>query len=84
MKVLHVAVRQIGNSHGVVIPKPLLSHMDFNGEAEMSIEGDALVLRKPKKSARAGWALAAKDIARDDDGLVMGEFSNEADSDLKW
>jgi antitoxin MazE len=83
---VHVTIRQIGNSQGVVIPKPLLAQVGLeNGEAEMTIEGGALVLRKPAKPARAGWAEAAKKIAeRGDDALVMGEFGNESDTELAW
>ena len=51
----------------------------------MTIEGGALVLRKPAKPTRAGWAAAAQRIARrGDDALVMGEFGNEADVELAW
>ena len=83
---MHVTIRQIGNSQGVVIPKPLLAQVGLdNGEAEMTIEDGALVLRKPAKPARAGWAEAAKKIAeRGDDALVMGEFGNESDAELVW
>ena len=83
---MHVTIRQIGNSQGIVIPKPLLAEVGLDGgEAEMTIEGGALVLRKPAKPARAGWAEAAQKIAqRGDDALVMGGFGNEADAELVW
>ena len=82
---MHVTIRQIGNSQGFVIPKPLLTQVGLEGEAEMTIEGGAIVLRKPAKSVRAGWAEAAQKIAKcGDDELVMGEFVNEADKDLTW
>jgi antitoxin MazE len=87
MKPMHVSIRQIGNSQGVVIPKPVLAQLGLNGEvgAEMTIEGGALVLRRPASPARTGWAEAAKEIAEaGDDALVMGEFPNAADKDLAW
>jgi antitoxin MazE len=85
MKTIHVSIRRIGNSHGVVIPKPILAQLGLNGEAEMTVEGGALVLRKPAGPTRAGWAEAAKKIAdAGDDQLVLGEFGNEADKDLVW
>ena len=61
---MHVRIRQIGNSPGVVIPKPVLAQLGLNGEAgaEMTIEGDALVLRRPASPARTGWAEAASKI----------------------
>lgn len=51
----------------------------------MTIERDALVLRRPAKPTRAGWAAAARKIAESaDDSLVLGEFSNEGDAELVW
>jgi antitoxin MazE len=85
MKPLHLIIRPIGNSHGVVIPKPVLAQLGFAGEVEMSVEHNALVLRKPAKAVRSGWAEAARNIAaQGGDELVMGEFGNEGDSELTW
>src|SRR5437016_13119503 len=58
MKAIHVSIRRIGNSQGVVIPKPVLAQLGLNREvgAEMTIEGGALVLRAPAGAARKGWA----------------------------
>ena len=84
---MQVNIRQIGNSQGVVIPKPFLIQLGLSGEtgAEMTVEGDALVLRRPARQVRAGWAEAAKRIAaHGDDELVMGEFGNADDEDLAW
>ena len=82
---MHIAIRPFGNSRGIVIPKPLLTQLGLEGEAEVSIENDALVIRKPTQAARAGWGEAAKALAQaPDDVLVMGDFGNEADEDLTW
>ncbi len=39
MKAIHVSIRRNGNSHGVVIPKPVLEQLGLNGTAgaEMTI-----------------------------------------------
>lgn len=83
---MHVIIRQIGNSQGIVIPKPLLAQVGLaGGVAEMTIEGDALVLRRPARPVRAGWADAARAIAEQgDDAQVMGEFGNQADAEHVW
>ena len=82
---MHIAIRPFGNSRGIVIPKPLLTQLGLEDEAEVSVENDALVIRKPARAARAGWGEAAKALAQaHDDVLVMGDFSNESDEDLKW
>ena len=87
MRALHVSIRKIGNSQGVVIPKPVLAQLGLTGEmgAEMTIEDGALVLRRPPDSPRTGWAEAARKIGEaGDDVLVMGEFGNASDSELTW
>jgi len=51
----------------------------------MTVEADALVLRRPARRVRTGWAEAARKIAEAaDDELVMGGFGNAADSELAW
>ncbi len=85
MKAVRVAIRPIGNSQGIVIPKLLLAQAGLEVEADMSVESDALVLRRPAKPVREGWAQAAQQIAESQqDALVLGEFRNEGDDDLKW
>jgi antitoxin MazE len=87
MRAVHVSLRQIGNSQGVVIPKPVLAQLGLDAKAgvEMTIEDGALVLRRPASPARTGWAEAARNIAKTgDDELVMGEFGNAGDSELAW
>ena len=87
MQAVHVSIRQIGNSQGVIIPKPVLAQLGLDAQAgvEMTIEDGALVLRRPPSSARTGWADAARSIAEaGDDELVMGEFGNAEDSELVW
>ncbi len=88
MKPTHVTLRQIGNSQGIVIPKPLLAQVGLIGEAsaELSVENGTLVLRKPRRAVREGWAEAARTIAeRGEDALVMGEFGNEGDdTEIVW
>jgi antitoxin MazE len=82
---MKTAIRKLGNSQGIIIPKPLLAQVGLEGEAELSVENDAIVLRKPAVSPRAGWAEASRKIAEaDDDALVWPEFGNEGDKDLKW
>lgn len=51
----------------------------------MTIENEALIIRRPRKTPRADWAEASKRIAEaGDDALAMGEFGNVADADLVW
>jgi antitoxin MazE len=85
MKALHISVRRIGNSLGVVIPKPVLSQVGLSGQAELTVERGAIVLRKPRRAVRSGWAEAAQVVAtRAGDELLMGEFSNSGDAEHTW
>ena len=82
---MKTTIRKIGNSQGVVIPKPLLAQVGLEGEAEMTVESGALVLRKMARPARAGWAEAAQKVTEHgDDALVIPEFANEGDAALVW
>ena len=82
---MQVSIRPFGNSRGIVIPKALLTQLGLSEVAEMSVENEALVIRKPATSPRQGWAQAAEQIAAaGQDTLVMGEFANEGDEDLTW
>jgi antitoxin MazE len=76
-------IRRLGNSQGILIPKPLLQQVGLVDQAEMRVEGDALVLRRPKAAPRAGWAEACRELAAaGDDALVLSEFANEGDVEL--
>jgi len=78
-------IRRIGNSQGVIIPKPVLAQVGLSAEVEMTVERDAIVLRKPQPSVRAGWAEDSKAIAdAGEDALIWPSFANEGDRDLKW
>jgi antitoxin MazE len=78
-------IRRLGNSQGILIPKPLLQQVGLVDQAEMRVEGDALVLRRPKAAPRSGWAEVSMKLAvNGDDALVLPEFANEADAELRW
>jgi len=82
---MHVSIRPIGNSRGIVIPKPLLTRLGLVDQADLTVEDGALVIRKPASPARAGWADASKALAlQQDDALLLGDFGNEGDEDLQW
>jgi antitoxin MazE len=83
---MKVALHRIGNSQGVILPKPILAQVGVTeNEVEMVVERETIVLRKPRKIARSGWAEAARRLADNgDDVLVWPELPNEDDASLKW
>jgi antitoxin MazE len=78
----------MGNSSGIILPKPLLAQLgvEVGDDLELTLEdGCRLVLVPSVAPPRSGWAAAAEEIAAaDDDGLVWPEFGNQDDADLKW
>ncbi len=83
---MRTAIRKIGNSQGVLIPKPMLAEAGLETDVDISVENGAIVLRPVKEhQPRAGWADAAREIAaRDDDVPVWPEFANAEDAALQW
>ena len=82
---MKVAIRKLGNSQGVILPKPVLAQAGLEGEAELTVEGDAIVLRRPSPRVREGWAQASRRIAEGGhDALEWPEFGNLEDVDLRW
>jgi antitoxin MazE len=78
-------IRRVGNSRGIIIPKLLLREAGLQKEAEMVLERGAIVLRKPRRNPREGWADASRRIAEaGDDRLIWPEFGNWDDGGLKW
>ncbi len=88
MSSITVVIRTIGNSKGVVLPKPVLAQVGLEEatNAEMRVENGAIILRKLVESpVRVGWADAAKAIAAEGgDTLALGEFGNEDDAEWVW
>lgn len=84
MKPIYTPIRRIGKSKGFIVPEPILVRLGIDHGAEMSIEKDALVLRKSNKTIRKGWAAAARKLAKRRDDLPLNEFPNDGDKDLEW
>ena len=82
---MKTTIRRMGNSQGVIIPKPLLAQVGLVDEAELVVEKDSIVLRKPRRKVRAGWAEASQRVAEaGDDALAWPEFANDGDAELQW
>ena len=82
---MKAAIRKMGNSQGILIPKPVLAQVGFEGEATMTIENGALVLRPLRRSPREGWAQASKALAEEgDDADIWPAFAHSEDASLTW
>jgi antitoxin MazE len=83
---MRTVVRKLGNSRGILIPKPMLAQVGLEtGEAEIRVEGNTITLRPVAKQVRVGWAEASQKLAAEKQGaLEWPEFANANDAELKW
>jgi len=85
VKLMKATLRKMGNSQGVLIPKAIISQLGIGEDMDMTVENDAIVLRKADKPVRDGWLDASKQIAAaGDDVLVWPEFGNAEDAEWVW
>jgi antitoxin MazE len=84
---MKTAIRKMGNSHGVIIPKPLLAEVGAKADdqVDLAVENGKIVIAPIRRKPRSGWVEASKRLAAaGDGGLVWPEFGSDADKDLKW
>jgi antitoxin MazE len=78
-------IRKVGNSHGIIIPLTMLAQAGIQDEAEMLVEKRTIVLRKPRKAVRAGWAEASRRIAAaGGEVLIWGVSGSAGEVDVEW
>lgn len=84
---MKTSIRKMGNSLGILIPKPFLVQTGLDiGEVDIQVEDDAIVIRKPSKKSREGWAQASQMIAAgtDDDVIQWPLIARSMDADFSW
>jgi antitoxin MazE len=84
---MRAAVRKLGNSSGVIIPKSLLDEagVAVGDTVDMMLEEGRIILSPVRRQARVGWAEASQALVeRGDDALAWPEFGNSADDALDW
>ena len=82
---MEVAIRKMGNSQGVLIPKPLLAQLGLEGSADLQVRNGVIEIRPVRRNPREGWADDAKKLAAAGaDIAVWPEFANEGERDLAW
>jgi antitoxin MazE len=81
------ALRKIGNSTGIVLPRPILGTMGVASGTmlDLTVEDGRLIATPIRREVRAGWAEAAKRISAetnpDDDWI---EAAPDDSSDWTW
>ena len=82
---MEVAIRKMGNSQGVLIPKPILAQLGLQGTADLQVRDGVIEIRAVRRNPREGWAVDARRLARHGgDALVWPEVANQGDDELVW
>jgi antitoxin MazE len=82
---MQVAIRKMGNSQGVLIPKPILAQVGMESTADLQVKDGVIEIRPARRNPREGWAADAQRIAsQGGDALVWPEVANEGDAQLVW
>ncbi len=82
---MQTAIKKIGNSSGIILPKPILAHLDLTAGdlVDLDLQAGRVVLSPVRRHPRAGWADAAKALAESgDDAAEWPAFANIGDDDL--
>lgn len=82
---MEVSIRKMGNSQGILIPKPILAQVGLEGTADLQVRDGVIEIRPVRRNPREGWAEDARRLASEgDDALVWPEMGNEQDDELVW
>ena len=86
---MQTALRKMGNSTGMILPKPILQELGVESGAAMDVvvENGRVIATPVKRKLREGWAEAAARIGvvpltqEEEDWLGFG---NDDDENLEW
>ena len=82
---MEVAIRKMGNSQGVLIPKPILAQVGLEGSADLQVRDGVIEIRPVRRNPRDGWEQDARRLAVEGgDALVWPGLANEGDDELAW
>ena len=83
---MRAKIIRIGNSRGIRLPKPILEASGFGDEVELKVEEGRVILMRPQKHPREGWAESIAAIGPDDeDWSDWDNLSGEAlEEDWTW
>lgn len=85
---MQTALRKMGNSTGLIVPKALLTEIGATAGTPMDVRvEEGRVIATPIRHPREGWAEAAAAVAaaeEDPDEALWAGFGNEGDDELTW
>jgi antitoxin MazE len=81
------AIRKVGNSHGIIIPRPMLGEIGVgpNDPVDLRVKKGRLVITPVERDPRAGWAEVSEKLAAENEGgLVWPDVDHPPNGRLKW
>jgi antitoxin MazE len=83
---MRAKIIRICNSRGIRLPKPILEASGFGDEVDLKVEEGRVILMRPQKHPREGWAESIAAIGPDDeDWSDWHNLSGEAlEEDWTW
>jgi antitoxin MazE len=83
--VIRTRLIKVGNSQGIRIPKPLLEQSGIDGEVEIEVHGNHLIIRSAAPS-RCGWDEAFAAMAKQHDDVIFddGTATNWDWTEWEW
>ncbi|HEX8545969.1 MAG TPA: AbrB/MazE/SpoVT family DNA-binding domain-containing protein [Cytophagaceae bacterium] len=79
---------KIGNSRGIIIPKPVLDFTKINDEVEIEVREGSIIIM-PYSHRRQGWeesiiSLGPDNLAAEKEIKQWHELDNKEDSEWTW
>ena len=84
---MQAAIRRMGNSAAILLPKPVLAHLHVSAGdmLDLDLQDGRVILSPAQRHPREGWAQAAKSLADAGEGrLEWPELDNADDQDWTW
>ena len=82
---MEVAIRRMGNSQGVLIPKPILAQLGLEGTADLQVRDGVIEIRAIRRNPREGWADDARRLAaQGSDAPVWPDVATKGDVGRVW
>ena len=84
---MRAAIRKLGNSSGVIVPKSMLAEIGLaaGDPVDLSLEDGRIAITPVKRRPREGWAQAFEEIGElGEEDRAWLEFPNEGDGELQW
>lgn len=84
---MRTALRKMGNSAGMIVPKAILGELgsEIGEEFDIKVEGGRIVAAPVRAGVRAGWSEAARLLAEaGEDMPAWPDLANDEDDALAW